>query len=125
YSPLGQITPDNVGKLEKIWEFRTGDLPQGDEAFGNQNTPIKIGNRLFICSALNKVTALDAATGTEFWTYDPQVSTDAIGYNATCRGLVYYKNPEVENGALCASRVVVQTLDARLISLDTETGQPC
>lgn len=125
YSPLSEINLDNVGKLEKIWEFRTGDLPQGDEAFGNQNTPIKVGNRLFVCSALNKVTALDAATGTQFWTYDPKVSTDAIGYNATCRGLAYYKNPAAESTALCAARVVVQTLDARLISLDTETGQPC
>lgn len=125
YSPLSEINLDNVGKLEKIWEFRTGDLPQGDEAFGNQNTPIKVGNRLFVCSALNKVTALDAATGTQFWTYDPEVSTDAIGYNATCRGLAYYKNPAAESTALCAARVVVQTLDARLISLDTETGQTC
>lgn len=125
YSPLDQITPDNVDKLEKIWEFRTGDLPQGSEAFGNQNTPVKVGNRLFVCSALNKVTALDAATGTQFWSYDPKVSTDAIGYNATCRGLTYYKNPAAETDTLCAARIVVQTLDARLISLDTETGQVC
>lgn len=125
YSPLDQITPENVDKLEKIWEFRTGDLPQGSEAFGNQNTPVKVGNRLFVCSALNKVTALDAATGTQFWSYDPEVSTDAIGYNATCRGLTYFKNPAAETDALCAARIVVQTLDARLISLDTETGQLC
>ena len=32
YSPLDQITPDNVGQLEKIWEFRTGDLPRGRRA---------------------------------------------------------------------------------------------
>src|SRR5690606_14931573 len=105
YSPLQQITPDNVGSLHKIWEFRTGDLPEGDEAFGNQNTPIKVGDRLFICSALDKVTALDAETGSEFWTYDPEVSTDAIGYNATCRGLVYFQNPQAGQSDLCAARV--------------------
>lgn len=125
YSPLDQISPENVGQLEKIWEFRTGDMPTGDEALGNQNTPIKVGDRLFICSALNKVSALDAATGAEFWTYDPEVSTDAIGYNATCRGLVYYENPAAQPDDLCAAKVVVQTLDARLIALDTETGQLC
>ena len=27
YSPLEQITPDNVGKLHVAWTFRTGDLP--------------------------------------------------------------------------------------------------
>ncbi len=32
--------------LEKIWEFRTGDLLVDDEASGNQNTPVKVGDRL-------------------------------------------------------------------------------
>jgi quinoprotein glucose dehydrogenase len=125
YSPLEQITRDNVDQLEQIWEFRTGDLPTDDEAFGNQNTPVKVGDRLYLCSALNKITALDAATGTQFWTYDPVVSTDAIGYNASCRGLVYFEDPTAAADELCATRVVNLTHDARMIALDTETGQPC
>lgn len=125
YSPLDQITKDNVGELEKLWEFRTGDLPQNDEPFGNQNTPVKVGDRLFLCSALNKIFALDAASGTQFWTFDPEVSTDAVGYNASCRGLVYFENPAAEQGELCATRVVNLTHDARMIALDTETGQLC
>lgn len=125
YSPLTQITPDNVGQLEQIWEFRTGDLPEGNEAFGNQNTPVKVGNRLYLCSALNKISALDAATGAEFWTYDPQTPVDAIGYNASCRGLIYFENPTAEADTLCATRVVNLTHDARMIALDTETGQLC
>jgi len=125
YSPLEQITPANVGQLEKIWEFRTGDLPKGDEPFGNQNTPVKVGNRLYLCSALNQVSALDAATGAKFWTYDPQTPVDAIGYNASCRGLVYFQDTTAAATDLCAARVVVQTHDARMIALDTETGQLC
>lgn len=125
YSPLAQITRANVGALEKVWEFRTGDMPEPGEKFGNQNTPIKVGNKLLLCSALNKVSALDAATGKAFWTYDPAVSTDAIGYNATCRGLAYYATPDADPGTPCASRVLMNTLDARLIALDVETGQLC
>ncbi|KRA97880.1 glucose dehydrogenase [Devosia sp. Root685] len=125
YSPLEQITKENVAGLEKIWEFRTGDLPQNDEPFGNQNTPVKVGDRLYLCSAMNKIFALDAATGTQFWTFDPEVSTDALGYNASCRGLVYFEDPTAERGELCASRVVNLTHDARMIALDTETGQLC
>lgn len=125
YSPLTEITPENVGELEQIWEFRTGDLPEGDEPFGNQNTPVKVGNRLYLCSALNKISALDAATGAEFWTYDPQTPTDAIGYNASCRGLVYFEDPTANRTEICATRVVNLTHDARMIALDTETGQPC
>ena len=125
YSPLGEITRENVAQLEKIWEFRTGDLPENDEPFGNQNTPIKIGNRLFLCSALNKVSAIDAATGAEFWTYDPQTPVDAIGYNASCRGQVYFADPAAAPTDLCAARIVFMTHDARMIALDTETGQLC
>jgi len=125
YSPLDQVTKENVGQLQKVWEFRTGDLPEGNEKFGNQNTPIKIGERLFTCSSLNKISALDAASGKEFWTYDPQVSTDAIGYNATCRGLAYYEDAAAAETDLCAARLVMNTLDARLIALDVETGQLC
>ncbi|MDQ2704168.1 MAG: PQQ-binding-like beta-propeller repeat protein [Pseudomonadota bacterium] len=125
YSPLTQINKDNVEQLEKIWEFRTGDLPENDEPFGNQNTPIKVGDRLYLCSALNKISALDAATGAEFWTFDPKTPTDAIGYNASCRGLVYFEDPTAERTEICATRVVNLTHDARMIALDTETGQPC
>lgn len=125
YSPLTQITKDNVGQLEKIWEFRTGDLPEDDEPFGNQNTPVKVGDRLYLCSALNKISALDAATGGEFWTYDPETPTDAIGYNASCRGLVYFEDPGADRTQVCATRVVNLTHDARMIALDTETGQLC
>jgi len=125
YSPLDQINRANVGQLEQIWEFRTGDLPENDEPFGNQNTPIKVGDRLYLCSALNRISALDAATGAEFWTYHPQTPVDAIGYNASCRGLVYFADPAAAQTDLCASRVVNLTHDARMIALDTQTGQLC
>lgn len=125
YSPLTQITKENVGELEQVWEFRTGDLPDDDEPFGNQNTPVKVGDRLYLCSAMNKITALDAATGTEHWTFDPETSEDAIGYNASCRGLVYFEDTTADRDDTCATRVVNLTHDARMIALDTETGQPC
>ena len=125
YSPLNQISRNNVGTLEKAWEFRTGDMPQNDERFSNQNTPLKIGDQLLVCSAMNKVIGLDARTGLENWRYDPQVPLDAIPYNATCRGLAYYNSPTLAADAPCAERVIMNTLDARLIAIDTRTGQLC
>ncbi|WP_304616996.1 membrane-bound PQQ-dependent dehydrogenase, glucose/quinate/shikimate family [Paracoccus sp. (in: a-proteobacteria)] len=125
YSPLSQITRENVADLELVWEFRTGDMPEGDERFSNQNTPLKIGDRVLICSAMNKVISLDAATGLEQWRHDPVVPKDAIPYNATCRGLAYYQAPEIAPTDLCHERVLMNTLDARLIAVDVATGQPC
>src|SRR5690606_30908975 len=121
----GGSTADNVADLELIWSFRTGDMPEGDERFSNQNTPLKIGDRVLICSAMNKIIALDAATGLEEWRYDPGVPTDAIPYNASCRGLAYYQAPHIEPTGLCHERVIMNTLDARLIAVDVSTGQPC
>jgi quinoprotein glucose dehydrogenase len=125
YSPLSGITKENVASLQRAWEFRTGDMPKGDEKFSNQNTPIKIGDKLFLCSALGKIIALDATTGKEAWRYDPEVQREAIPYNATCRGVAYYEKPVAETGATCPRRIIGATLDARLIAVDAATGQPC
>ncbi|MDO9639907.1 MAG: membrane-bound PQQ-dependent dehydrogenase, glucose/quinate/shikimate family [Pseudotabrizicola sp.] len=125
YSPLDQITPQNVTELRRVWEFRTGDMPEEDHRYSNQNTPLKIGDQVLICSAMNKVIALDARTGLENWRYDPQVPTDAIPYNATCRGLAYYASPTLAAEEPCAERVIMNTLDARLIAVDTRTGLLC
>ena len=127
YSPLSQITAENVGELEEAWRINTGDMPAGDTEgkYSPENTPIKVGNSLFMCTAMNIMLSLDPATGREKWRYDPQVSPDAIPYGATCRGVTYYADPNAEPDALCAARVVQGTLDARLIAVDAETGQLC
>jgi quinoprotein glucose dehydrogenase len=127
YSSLSQITPANVANLRRVWTFETGDLPdkQSEGKYSPETTPLKIGDRMYLCSAKNILISLDAATGKEFWRYDPKVSDDAIPYGATCRGVVYYKNPAAAAGTVCATRILEGTLDARLIAVDAETGKPC
>ncbi|WDR02203.1 hypothetical protein PSQ19_16370 [Devosia algicola] len=73
YSPLDQINVENVGKLEKRWEFRTGDMPNEKTKgkYSPETTPIKIGNTIYMCSATNELIALDAATGLERWSLRP------------------------------------------------------
>lgn len=127
YSTLSQITPANVAKLQRAWMAETGDLPdrQTENKYSPETTPLKIGDRMYLCSAKNIIISLDAATGKEFWRYDPKVSDDAVPYGATCRGVVYYKNPAAAPGAVCAARILEGTLDARLIAVDAEDGKPC
>lgn len=126
YSPLTQITRENVADLERVWEYRTGAMPDKENAdFAPETTPLKIDDDLYLCSAMNVLIAVDAATGLEEWRYDPGVSEDAIPYSASCRGVTYYQDPEAEPDALCAERIIEGTLDARLIAVDATTGQPC
>jgi quinoprotein glucose dehydrogenase len=129
FTPLDQITRDNVATLEKAWEFRTGDLPPEDEPdsadYAPENTPLKIGDMLYVCSAMGIAIGVDAATGKEEWRHDPEVSHDAIPYSASCRGLAYYAVPNAPADDLCATRILWGTLDARLIAVDAQTGAIC
>jgi quinoprotein glucose dehydrogenase len=91
FSTLAQITPANVGRLQRVWTAHTGDHPEGvgKGKYAWENTPIKVGDRLYMCSPLNVLIALDARTGREIWRYDPKVSAAAIPFSAWGRGVTY------------------------------------
>ncbi|MFD2648467.1 membrane-bound PQQ-dependent dehydrogenase, glucose/quinate/shikimate family [Devosia albogilva] len=127
YSPLSQITRENIDQLERVWEYNTGDMPSeaAEGKYSPENTPLKVGNNLYLCSPMNILIAIDAASGLEEWRFDPEVSEDAIPYGATCRGVAYYQIPDAPADQACAARILVGTLDARLIAVDATTGQPC
>jgi quinoprotein glucose dehydrogenase len=127
YSPLSQINVDTVGRLKRAWVFHTGDLPEGrpGAVYASENTPLKIGDTLYVCSAKNIVEAVNAATGALIWKYDPQVLDAYIPYSAVCRGVAYYSVPDARPDEVCAARIIEGTLDARVIALDAKTGQPC
>ena len=101
YSPLTQINPDNVGKLRKVWEVHTGGLPTNPDylkLYGTENTPLKVGNLLYTCTAKNVILALDAATGKPMWRVDPHVPDAWIPYTTACRGVAYYQVPGAAPG---------------------------
>jgi quinoprotein glucose dehydrogenase len=130
FSPLAQITPDNVGNLIRAWEFRTGDLdsraPEVMKRTKFQATPLLVEDSLIFCSPFNEVIALDPGTGTQKWRYDPKISTaqrPANRYN--CRGVTYWVDREAAEGAACRARIFMGTNDVRVIALDARTGVPC
>lgn len=123
YSPLTQINKDNVKGLQRAWTFRTGDMP--GERWGAETTPLKIGDTLYLCSARNRLFAVDAATGEQKWTYDPKVADDQIPYTAACRGVTHYVVPGVDAAQPCGVRIIEGTLDGRLVAVDARTGVPC
>ena len=128
FSPLTQITADNVGKLRKVWEVHTGGLPTNPDyakLYGTENTPLKVGDLLYTCTAKNVIVALDAATGKPMWRVDPHVPDKWIPYTTACRGLAYYRTPGATAATPCAARIIEGTLDSRLIVVDALTGKPC
>jgi len=125
YSGLAQITPANVGRLERAFVFHTGDLPAKGERYSPANTPLKIGDDLLMCSAKNILIAADAATGKEKWRFDPKVPGEAIAHAAVCRGVAVYTALALPDGAACKTRVVSTTLDGRIVAVDRRDGRPC
>ncbi len=131
WSPIDQITPANVGKLQKAWEFHTGDRPRKNDPdeFTYEVTPIKVGNLVYFCSPHNIVFAVDAESGQEAWRYNPNIRTSQEMQHLTCRGVSYHsaRMPGAARSSAgdCPDRVVMGTNDARLIALDAHTGRPC
>lgn len=126
YSPLTQINTDNVSGLTRAWEFRTGEMDV--KSWGAETTPIKVNDRLYLCSGLNNMFALDSKTGKQIWKYDAGLDQKDIPYTAACRGVAYYETPAsamAEGQTTCKARIVEGTLDGRIIEVDADTGKPC
>jgi quinoprotein glucose dehydrogenase len=93
--------------------------------YGTENTPLKVGNLLYTCTAKNIIVAIDAATGKPVWRVDPHVPDVWIPYTTACRGVAYFRTPGAAANGMCAGRIIEGTLDSRLIEVDALTGKPC
>ena len=128
HSPLSQINRENVGRLKIVWTYRTGELGAGfarADTLTFEATPILVRDSLYLSTATNIVIALDPATGTQRWRYDPRVDRTRRYSEATSRGVSSWIDENAEPSAACAHRIILGTLDARLIELDGRTGRPC
>ncbi|MGR9476226.1 glucose/quinate/shikimate family membrane-bound PQQ-dependent dehydrogenase [Rhizobium leguminosarum] len=127
YSPLDQITAQNVSTLKEAWRYQTGDVkrPEDISETTYQVTPLKVKDTLYLCTPHNWAIALDAKTGKEKWKYDANSGMNPDRQHQTCRGVTYYADPTVAAGQPCAERVYLPTSDARLIALDAADGKVC
>ncbi len=135
YSPLREITKDNVGNLQVAWTYHTGDVSDGKGMWNGkkiwarstfENTPLMFDGSLFIATPFNRIVALDPETGKEKWVFDPKL--DRIGYygnDFTCRGLATWSNPDLKPGDACRRTLYEATLDSRLIAVDAKSGTAC
>ncbi len=137
---LDQITRDNVKNLKVAWTYRTGDIAVSDgNGAEDQDTPLQIGDTVYICTPHNNVIALDADTGREKW--KTLINAHASVW-MRCRGLAYFdahaplQQPNlpgatpvpsaiVPEGAACQRRILMNTINAELIALDADTGKFC
>jgi lanthanide-dependent methanol dehydrogenase len=112
YSPLAQITTENVGQLRLEWLFDLG-LARGQEA-----TPLVVNHTMYVVTSFpNLLYAFDLTQQGPAvrWVYDPEPLRAAQG--AACCD-------HVNRGAVYANgRLFYATLDAQAVAVDAETGR--
>jgi len=106
YSPLQQITPANVAKLQPAWVFSTG-VTNGHEA-----PPMVNNGVMFVATPGNQVLAIEAKTGALLWRYKRPLPEDVILLHATSRGVALY-----------GDKVYFAAGEAVLVALDAATGK--
>ena len=106
YSPLAQITPANVGRLELVWSFATGQVE------GHQAPPIVNNGVMFVATPGNQIIALEAKTGDLLWRYKRPLPEDLTNLHPTSRGVGLY-----------GDKVFFASADAILVALDAKTGK--
>ena len=102
FSPLDEITPENVRDLRLAW---TWSLPPGP----NQATPVAHDGVLFVHGYGDVVQAFDAVTGDLLWQYTRRLPQGVAA--SVKRGLSIYED-----------RLYVPTSDAHVVALDIKTG---
>lgn len=82
YSPLTELTPQNVAQLRPVWTMSTGGQLGGLEA-----TPLFRDGVLYFSADYARVFAIDARSGNIVWHYEPEYDQ---GLNAVlCCGPIH------------------------------------
>ncbi len=105
YSPLDQITTENVSRLVPVWTLSTGVVS------GHQSPPIVNNGVMFVTTPEDQVLAIDARTGDLIWRHLRQLSEGTLRAHWTNRGVGLY-----------GDKVFFTTHDAFVVALDARTG---
>jgi len=105
YSPLDQVTPQNVKKLVPVWTFSTGVNE------GHQSPPVINNGVMFVTTPQQQVIALNAKTGDVLWRYRRELPESLLQLHPTNRGVGLYED-----------RVYIATVDAHVVALNARTG---
>src|SRR4249920_2960476 len=84
FSPLKEITPDNVGRLQLVWSMATGQVE------GHQAPPIVNNGVMFVATPGNQMLAIEAKTGNILWRYKRPLPEDVIHLHPTNRAVALY-----------------------------------
>lgn len=107
YSPLSEITPQNVSRLRVRW-ISQFDTPERTI----ESTPLVVGGVIFITEPPSNAVAIEAKTGKVLWRYFRAVPDDVpLCCGRMNRGL-----------AILGNTLFLGTIDGYLVALNANTG---
>ena len=106
YSPLDQITRENVDELSLEWVWAMDDGV-------SQPTPLVREGVMYLTHPNNKIQALDAASGELLWEYRRTFPEGFRGGGFS----------QLRSIAIRGDKIYVPTKDASLVALDARTGE--
>ena len=109
FSPLGQITTQNVKHLVPAWSLSFG----GEKQRGQEAQPLVYKGRIFVTASYSRLFAVDARTGVKIWEYDHHLPEGIL----PCCDVIN------RGAALYGDLVIFGTLDAKLVALHQDTGK--
>jgi quinoprotein glucose dehydrogenase len=107
-SPLDEIHPGNVAQLERAWTYDAGDASPGG-ASQIQFNPLVVKGVLYGTSPSLRLFALNAATGEELWSFQPDAD---VRIWTSSRGAVYWEDAGDER-ILLGAGPYLYAIDAR------------
>jgi alcohol dehydrogenase (cytochrome c) len=113
FSPLTEITVNNVGTLKAEWQTHLNRSGVGPP-FSGEAQPIVENGVIYVPTGADDVFAIDAETGKQLWVYqahlEKTISTVCCGW--TSRGV-----------AIGEGKIFLGRLDGAIVALDQRTGK--
>jgi quinoprotein glucose dehydrogenase len=119
YSPLTQITPANVGRLQAAWVYHMKPASGAGAGSGSagfsagETTPLVINGTMYVSTPYGRVVALDPTTGKEKWVFPLPSGSPST------RGVEYFRGD-----TSTSAQIVFGSTDGKLYSVDAVTGEP-
>jgi alcohol dehydrogenase (cytochrome c) len=109
FSPLKQISTENVKRLVPAWSFSFG----GEKQRGQESQPVIHNGKMFVTGSYSRIYALDVKTGAKLWKYEHRLPEGIM----PCCDVIN------RGAALFDNLVIFMTLDAQIVALDQNTGE--
>ena len=110
YSPLDQITRENVDDLRLVWSWALSEGAQ-------QTTPLVHDGIMYVANPGAIVQALDAAMGDLIWEYRRANLAEHRDLGSVISGRKH------RNIAIYGDKIILNTSDAWIVAIDARTGE--